>query len=166
LSNLGTFALPNTTTLTSPAPAGQYFVRVRAVNACGSSGPSLEASFTIGAVAPVTPLPAGVYNGIMSGNQRQALGRPPITSFQLTLNQSTTTAALSPISGRWSDNAGCVRTNPFLYAGVSSGVLVIDVESLTCNDGDLLLRVISINGNTVQGTCNGGPTCVFSMVRQ
>ena len=75
-SNLGSFPLPNTTTLTAPAPAGQYFVRLRAVNACGSSAPSAELSFTIAAAAPVAPLPAGVYNGSMAGNQRPGPGPP------------------------------------------------------------------------------------------
>ena len=164
LSNVGSFPLPNTTTLTAPAPAGQYFVRIRALNACGSSAPSPELSFIVGAVAPVAPLPAGVYNGVMSGNTRPGLGRPPITAFQLTLNQATP-AAFSLVSARWADNAGCVKTT-FIYAGQSNGQLVVDVETLTCNDGDLLLRVTSVNGNTVQGTCNGGANCTFSMVRQ
>ena len=101
----------------------------------------------------------------MFGNQRPGLGRPPITSFQLTLNQPTP-AIFSPIIGRWADNAGCVRTNPFLYAGPSNGQLIIDVESLACNDGDLALRVTSVSGAVVQGTCNGGPSCTFTMIRQ
>jgi hypothetical protein len=164
LSNLGTFALPNSTTLTAPAPAGQYYVRIRALNACGSSPPSAEVSFVVGGAAPILPVPPGVYDGTMSGNVRAAPGRPPITSFQLTLNQTTPTSGFSAVSGRWSDNAGCVRTS--IFAGVSSGLLVIDVEALTCNDGDMVLRVTSITGNTVQGTCNGGPACRFSMTRR
>jgi hypothetical protein len=164
LSNLGTFALANSTTLSAPAPAGRYYVRLRAVNSCGSSTPSAEVSFVIGAVTPLVPLPAGTYVGVMSGNQRPGLGRPPISSFQLTLNQPTP-AAFSLISARWADNAGCVKTT-FIYAGPSNGQVIVDLESLTCNDGDLVLRVASVSGNVVQGTCNGGPSCTFSMVRQ
>ena len=163
LANLGTFALPNATTLTSPAPAGQYFVRLRALNGCGSSAPSAEVSFTIGAVNPIVPLPPGTYVGVMSGNVRPGLGRPPITSFQLTLNQ-TTPALFAAVSGRWSDNAGCVRTT--IFAGQSGGQYLIDIESLVCNDGDMILRLNSVSGNVVQGTCNGGPACTFSMTRQ
>lgn len=164
-SNLGVFQLANATTLSSPAPAGAYFVRIRAVNACGSSPPSAELSFTVtsGAVAPIS-LPAGVYAGQMFNNTRNGLGRPPITTFQLTLNQATP-AAFSMISARWQDNAGCVKTN-FIYAGTSNGRLSIDVETLTCNDGDLLLNVTSVSGNLVAGTCNGGANCTFQMVKQ
>jgi len=41
--------------LVASAPDGTYFVRVRALNACGSSAPSGEAVLTIGAGAPVAP---------------------------------------------------------------------------------------------------------------
>ena len=52
--NIGVFQLGPATSLSSPAPAGTYFVRVVAVNACGSSAPSTEVFFTIG--APAGPL--------------------------------------------------------------------------------------------------------------
>jgi len=164
-ANIGTFQLPNSTTLTSGAPAGVYFVRLRAINACGNSPPSADISFTVtsGAVAPIS-LPAGVYSGQMFNNTRNAPGRLPITSFQLTLNQATP-AAFSMISARWQDNAGCVKTN-FIYAGTSNGRLSIDVETLSCNDGDLLLNVTSVAGNVIDGTCNGGPNCTFRMIKQ
>jgi hypothetical protein len=164
LSNLGSFPLPNTTTLTAPAPAAQYFVRIRALNACGSSPPSAEVSFRVGSTGTVGPVSAGVYSGTMSGNVRPAPGRPAISSFVLTLNQSTP-SSFAQISGRWSDSAGCVRTSG-IFAGPSSTGVTISVESLACNDGDMILRVQSINGNVVSGTCNGGPSCTFTMTRQ
>jgi hypothetical protein len=47
-ANLGTFALPaSATTIGGPVPAGPYFIRVRAANACGASGPSAEVSATV-----------------------------------------------------------------------------------------------------------------------
>ena len=44
-ANLGTFALPaSTTSMGGPVPAGPYFIRVRACNACGVSAPSAKSS--------------------------------------------------------------------------------------------------------------------------
>jgi hypothetical protein len=164
-SDLGSFALPNTTTLSSAAPPRQYFLRLRAVNACGSSAPSTETSVTVGGgTAPVGTLVAGTYSGQMFNNTRPGLGRPPISTFSLTLNAAVTSAPLVAVSGRWSDNAGCTRTTG-IYAGNPSGRPQISVESLTCNDGDMILRVTSITGNVVEGTCNGGAGCTFRMVR-
>lgn len=162
-TNIGSFSLGNTTILNSAAPAGTYFARLRALNGCGSSAPSAELTFTV--VNGVQgSLPAGVYSGTMANSQRAGLGRSPITAFTLTLNQATP-PTFSLISARWQDNAGCVKTN-FIYGGISNGRLHIDVETLTCNDGDLLLNITSINGNVVSGTCNGGPNCTFQMIKQ
>lgn len=47
-SDLGSFGLGLTTTITAPAPPGQYFARLVAANACGGSAPSAERSFTVG----------------------------------------------------------------------------------------------------------------------
>jgi predicted phage tail protein len=44
------------TSVTSPAPDGTYFVRIMAVNACGSSAESNEIAITVGD-APATPVP-------------------------------------------------------------------------------------------------------------
>jgi hypothetical protein len=47
------------------------------------------------------------------------------------------------------------------------GLPQISVESLTCNDGDLGLRVTSVNGNVYRGVCLlAGPNCTFQMTRQ
>ena len=46
--NVGTFALPaSATSIGGPVPAGPYFIRVRAANACGVSAPSAEVSTTV-----------------------------------------------------------------------------------------------------------------------
>jgi hypothetical protein len=47
-ANIGTFALPaSATTIGGPVPAGPYFIRIRAANVCGVSGPSAEVSATV-----------------------------------------------------------------------------------------------------------------------
>jgi hypothetical protein len=47
-SNLASFETGNaSTSLTAMAPPGIYFIRVRARNACGTSGPSNEVSATV-----------------------------------------------------------------------------------------------------------------------
>lgn len=54
LANLANFNVGGRTTFTADVPGGTYFTRVRAVNACGASAPSNEASFTT-CVAPAAP---------------------------------------------------------------------------------------------------------------
>lgn len=164
-TNLGSFPLPNATTLTAPAPPGQYFVRIRAINACGSSPPSAELSFVVAGAASLGPLPAGTYDGVMFNNTRPGLGRPPISSFQLILNQPAPATSFVMLSGRWADNAGCVKTTG-IFGGTSAGRLSVSVESLACNDGDMILRVTAINGSVIDGTCNGGSNCTFRMIRR
>jgi predicted phage tail protein len=46
-SNLGTFPVGSVTTTSSGVPAGFYFLRVRATNACGTSGNSSEVSIVV-----------------------------------------------------------------------------------------------------------------------
>jgi hypothetical protein len=49
---VGVFNLGLTTQLTTPAPPGTYFVRVRAGNACGTGPASNEATLVVGCTAP------------------------------------------------------------------------------------------------------------------
>ncbi len=162
--NIGTFVVGLVTTVTSPAPPGQYYVRAVATNACGSSAPSNEASFVIGGGGGPLSLPAGVYQGTIANHNRFSL--PPITSFTLQLNQAVPAGGLQMISGRWTDNRGCVKTSG-IFGGMPAGLPQISVESLACNDGDFGLRVTSVNGNVYSGICIlGGPNCTFQMIRQ
>jgi hypothetical protein len=60
LSNIGVFVLNSTATTASfsGVPTGTYFIRVRAQNAAGTSGPSPQAQLTVGACAlPAAPGP-------------------------------------------------------------------------------------------------------------
>jgi hypothetical protein len=73
LTNIGTFTLNQTTTTAAFAnvPPGTYFLRVRAQNAAGTSGPSPEAQVTVGACTP--PGAPGTLSGTVSG-QNVTLG--------------------------------------------------------------------------------------------
>ena len=108
-------------------------------------------------------LQTGSYAGTVANNTRTAPGRPPISSFQLTLNQALPIMGTSTLSGLWVDNAGCRHTR---ILGAVTGSMTIDVEARPCADGDFVLIVTSINGGAVQGRCNAGPSCTFQMVRQ
>ena len=152
-----------TTTVTSPAPAGPYFVRVVATSACGNSAPSAEASFVIGGSA--VTVPAGVYVGTVSNFTRAFVAQ--LRSFTLQLNQAVpATSAFQTISARWTDNRGCVKTTGILGSTTTTGPL-ISLEAFTCNDGDFGLRVTNVSGNVYSGACPlGGTSCTFQMIRQ
>jgi hypothetical protein len=57
LANLFNSGIGNVTTLTTSAPAGTYFVRVRASSGAGTSGPSNEVSFLVGGPPQCTTAP-------------------------------------------------------------------------------------------------------------
>ena len=163
-SDIGVFALPATTAVTSPAPPGQYFVRITALSACGNSPPGPQISFVIGGTTTFNPaLLVGSWTGTMFNNTRNGLGRPPITSFTLRLDQAPP-VGLTRISGQWTDNAGCRNSNIF-GARNSQGSYVVSIESLVCNDGDLTLTFTSITPNLAEGRCNGGANCTFRMTK-
>ncbi len=59
--DIGTLTVPVTqTSLTTPAPPGTYFLRVRANNACGTSPESGEVFFTVGSGVPTPDPPANL----------------------------------------------------------------------------------------------------------
>jgi hypothetical protein len=163
--NIGTFAVGLLTAISSAAPPGTYHLRIVATNACGSSAPSAEVSFTIGAPAGPLTLPAGTYVGNVFNFSRT--GVVPIISFNLRLDQPVpASSTFQVISGRWSDNRGCVKTTGIVGNTTTAGP-GISLENFTCNDGDFGLRVNSVNGNEYRGVCAlGGPNCTFQMIRQ
>jgi hypothetical protein len=46
-SNIGAFPVGGALTISAPAPAGTYFIRVRASSACGVSSDSAEVAITV-----------------------------------------------------------------------------------------------------------------------
>jgi hypothetical protein len=112
----------------------------------------------------VTPPSTASLVGSWSGtvfNYSQP-GQSPIRTFQLTLGAAPT-AVVSRLPGLWTDNKGCRHT---LIAGFISGLPIVSMESLPCNDGDFTLTVTSNNGSTVEGRCSEGPDCTFVMTRR
>ena len=162
-ANLGTFAVGLTTTVTAPAPPGPYYVRVVATNACGNSAPSAETSFVIG--SGTLSVPAGSYVGTVTNFTRASVAT--LRSFTLQLNQPVpSTSAFQTISGRWTDNRGCVKTTGIVGNTSSTGPF-ISLENFTCNDGDFGLRFTNMSGNVYSGVCvGGGSNCTFQMTRQ
>lgn len=63
-ANLGAIPVRNTTTFTTPAPLGTYYVRVRAVNRCGVSGPSNEVAITLDGSTSLPVTPTGFVGGV------------------------------------------------------------------------------------------------------
>jgi hypothetical protein len=158
LANLGTFPIPLVSTISTPAPAGTYFVRLVATNACGTSPPSNEVSF---AIAPPVPTSlVGTWDGVVF-NHPGSLGRGPIRSFVLRIDRNPSSGSGS--YGLWTDNLGCKSTNVQAFFG-TGGRVTISIESLACNDGDFSLFVTSAVGNVLQGTCRG--SCTFRMTRR
>lgn len=64
-SNLGSFTLPSTqTSIVADAPAGQYYVRVRARSACNSSVPTTEAHLIVPSSCSVPGAPSQLSSGV------------------------------------------------------------------------------------------------------
>lgn len=58
--NLGAIPLGNVTTFSTAAPLGLYYVRIRAVNACGVSPPSAELVVNLDGAMPAPAAPTGL----------------------------------------------------------------------------------------------------------
>jgi hypothetical protein len=158
-SDVGTFSLPPVSVLARQVPPGTYYVRVAGMNGCGASPPSGEVGFTV--TPPSTASLVGRWSGTIS-NYTKPYSFPPITSFELTLNTEPTLTSTT-LSGLWVDNKGCRHDQ---ISGSISGLPVIVMESLYCNEGDFALTVQSNTGSVVEGRCNSGPACTFRMTRQ
>ena len=128
----------------------------------------------VGAKSIVAALAIAV--GVVSMEGRQAGAPLPPTLLPAIVANLVVTLSWVPngagpggfqmISGRWTDNRGCVKTSG-IFGGMPLGLPQISVESLACNDRDFGLRVTSVNGNVYSGICLlGGPSCTFQMTRQ
>jgi predicted phage tail protein len=63
-ANLGAIPVRNVTTFATPAPLGTYYVRVRAVNRCGVSGPSNEVAIVLDGTTTLPATPTGFVGGV------------------------------------------------------------------------------------------------------
>ena len=134
LANLYAGAAPaSPTSLSASAPAGTYYIRVRARNDAGVSGPSNEVVATVGASCSVPSAP--VLTGSRSGN----------------------TATVS-----WTTPSGGPVTTYVLQAGSSTGasnlynasVGMMTTLSATVSPGTYFVRVIAHSGCGPSGASN------------
>ncbi len=75
-ADLGSVALANTTALVASAPLGLYYVRLRAVNACGTSPVSNEVAITLDGTTAVPNPPTGLA-AVVAGNVVSLSWTPP-----------------------------------------------------------------------------------------
>ena len=134
-SNIGSFPLPAQTGISTPAPAGTYFVRVVATNACGNSPPSAQISFTI---VPPVPSLVGTWDGVVF-NHPGSFGHGPLTAFVLTITRQPTPAT-SPAVARGLTTSAAGRTSS-CHTSRIAGAATVSIESLACNDGDFVLTI-------------------------
>ena len=76
-TDIGTFALGLTPAVTASAPAGTYYVRVRASNLAGLSTPSNEVVATVGSGCTIPGAPAGLSHTV-SGSLVTLTWTPPV----------------------------------------------------------------------------------------
>jgi glucose/arabinose dehydrogenase len=95
LSDLHRSDVGRVLSMTATAPEGRYFVRVRAANTCGESGPSNEIALTLGCSAsPVAP-PAGLTAATSDGRVRlQWSGSIGHTGYRLEVGSTPGTSDL------------------------------------------------------------------------
>jgi hypothetical protein len=162
-TDVGSFDFPGTTsTISTPAPSGRYFVRLIAFNACGASATSAERTF----VVPPTNLPSliGTWDGTIT-NHEPRFGRV-ITSFTLVLNANPPFTGST--FGRFtSASAGCNHVLLAGYYNSTTGAPAISMESMSCTDGDFGLVMEALSASVAEGPCAlGGPNCRFRMIRR
>jgi hypothetical protein len=120
LANLLNANVGGRTFLASPAPVGSYFTRVRAVNACGTSGPSNEASFSVACNAPAVP--TGV-NVARSPGQVTLLWSASAGASSYVLQAGTSSGASNAFNG----NIGGGTSVTFATAGIPAGTYFVRV---------------------------------------
>ena len=125
-SNAATVTLPGThTSIGGTVPGGTFFARVTATNACGTSGPSGEVFFTIGApdALPVAPtnLAVSVNGSTVSLTWTAPAG--PVTGYVL---EGGTSAGLANIG---TIQLGAVPS--FAIPGAPPGAYALRVRAIT-----------------------------------
>jgi predicted phage tail protein len=119
-SNLFNANVGSATTLSSPAPAGTYFTRVRAVNACGTSAPSNEVQFVLACAAPAVPgmLTFSKASGLLTLSWGVSAG---VTTYRL---QAGTSSGASNV---FDGPVGAGTSIQFALAGIPPGTYFIRV---------------------------------------
>ena len=112
-------------TFNASAPAGTYYVRIRASNACGTSRPSGEIFFTVGTGVALPGAPAGLSASVVNRNVRLTWTAPTgsITGYLL---EAGTSAGLANLV------SFVVGTTPvFDTTNVPPGTYYVRVRAIT-----------------------------------
>ncbi len=125
-SNVATLSIPGSqTSVSGPVSGGTFFVRALATNACGTSGPSGEVFFTMGAPDPLPAAPTNLAATITGQTVSLSWTGPaaPITGY---LVEAGTAPGLA--------NLGALRLGPassVVLPGVPSGAYTVRVRAVT-----------------------------------
>ena len=125
-SDAATTALPGRlTSVSGTVPAGTFFVRVQATNACGTSGPSGEVFMTIGAPDPLPAAPTNVAASVSGSTVTLTWTAPPgpVTGYVLEGGTALGLANIGAIQ------VGAVTS--FAIPGAPSGVYAVRVRAIT-----------------------------------
>ena len=125
-ADAATTTLPaSRTAVSGTVPAGTFFVRVQATNACGTSGPSGEVFMTIGAPDPLPAAPTNVAASVSGSTVSLTWTAPagPVTGYVL---EGGTAPGLANIGAL---QVGAVTS--FAIPGAPRGVYAVRVRAIT-----------------------------------
>lgn len=149
-SNLFNADVGNTTSLTATAPNGTYFARAKAKNACGTSGPSNEASFSVGGVNL-----SGVWTGTFTSSAGGLRSGQASTTL---LHSGTRLTGPAAISGSGVSFAGAFDLTQSAASQTTrtfSG-RVLMLNGGRCEPGNMPgSLLVDIVNNTMSGTFSG-----------
>ncbi len=125
LSNAARLALGPQTSVSGPVPGGTFFARVTASNACGTSAPSGEVFFTIGAADALPAAPSGLTSSVTGSTLTLSWTAPagPVTGYVLEAGSAPGLANI----GAATIGAG----TSFVIPGVPAGTYYVRVRAVT-----------------------------------
>ncbi len=125
LSNVATLSLGAQTSVSGPVPGGTFFARVTASNACGTSGPSGEVFFTIGAPDALPAAPTALTSTVAGSTLTLSWTAPagPVTGYVLEAGSAPGLANIG---------AATIGASPSLVIpGVPAGAYYVRVRAIT-----------------------------------
>ena len=125
LSNVVTLPLGPQASVSGTVPGGTFFARVTATNACGTSGPSGEVFFTIGAPDPLPAAPTNLAASVSGSTVSLTWAAPAgaVTSYVLEAGTGAGLANLGTLA---------IGATPSLVVpGVPAGTYVLRVRAVT-----------------------------------
>jgi predicted phage tail protein len=125
-ANVGAFAVGLVTSYTTQAPAGAFFVRVQAVNACGAGVPSAEAVAVVGGATVPPGAPLGLEASVTGSTVTLSWAAPSIGtgpfSYRVEAGSATGLSNLAVVN---------TAAPSFSTANVPAGVYYVRVRAFT-----------------------------------